>query len=268
MIDQAWGQLVLFFGFGPWWLAGMGICSPRFPKLLKHIFKAVIIEKKNTHILEKLLRPCAPTVLYRTTFSSPLSACLLQQHLHQHLQQSKRLIVWSQSWIKYLYTMKFTRKPEIKMIGNLLFQKKLGLNGLQRFSLLYGSCYMKYTNQSCPYSNRHLNSILVFLLPWRLGSSWPDFSLKFPFSRATWLGYDLSLKTTFAQQHIQQWWSIVAKSLVTQLTYSIISSWNIEDSNPPSSIIKYSKNSDDFLLNRRPHTEDQTIHHPLNHMDA
>lgn len=194
-----------------------------------------------------LLRPCVPRVLYRTTSSSPLSTCLLQWHLHQHLQQSKRLIVWSQSLIKYFYTTNFTRKPEIKMIGNLLFQKKLGLNWLQRFSLLYGSCYMKFTNQSCPYSNRHLYSISVFLLPWRLGNSWPDFFLKFPFSRAIWLGYDLSLKTTFAQQHIQQWWSIVAKSLVTQFTYSIISSWNIKDSNPPSSIIKYSKNSD-FLL--------------------
>ena len=157
---------------------------PRFPKLLKHIFKAVIIEKKNTHILEKLLRPCAPTVLYRTTFSSPLSACLLQQHLHQHLQQSKRLIVWSQSWIKYLYTMKFTRRPEIKMIGNLLFQKKLGLNWLQRFSLLYGSCYMKYTNQSCPYSNRHLNSISVFLSPWRLRKLLTRFFSQIPFLKS------------------------------------------------------------------------------------
>lgn len=139
--------------------------------------KAIIIEEK-TCILEKLLRPCAPRVFYRTTSSSPLSACLLQWRLPQHLQQSERLIVWSQSWIKYLHTTKFTRKPEIKMIGNLLFQKKSGLNWLQRFSLLYGSCYMKYTNQSCPYSNRPLHSITVFLLPWRLGNSWPDFFLK------------------------------------------------------------------------------------------
>lgn len=139
-------------------------------------------------MLEMLLQPCVPRVLYRTTSSSPLSTCLLQWHLHQHLQQSKRLIVWSQSLIKYFYTTKFTRKPEIKMIGNLLFQKKLGLNWLQRFSLLYGSCYMKFTDQSCPYSNRHLYSISVFLLPWRLGNSWPGFFLKFPFSRAIWLG--------------------------------------------------------------------------------
>lgn len=141
------------------------------------LLKAIIIQKK-THMLKMLLRPCAPRVLYRTTSSSPLSTCLLL-HLHQHLQQSKRLIVWSQSLIKYLYTTKFTGKPEIKMV-DLLFQKKLGLNWLQRFSLLYGSCYMKFTNQSCPYSNMHLYSISVFLLPWRLGNSWPDFFFQIP----------------------------------------------------------------------------------------